>query len=29
MEDEYAVFVRYRFADPSDAAGFRPRFEQK
>ena len=29
VEDEYAVFVRYYFADPADAAVFRSRFEQK
>jgi hypothetical protein len=29
VEDEYAVFVRYCFADPLDAAIFRSRFEQK
>jgi hypothetical protein len=29
VEDEYAVFVRYCFADPADAAVFRSRFEQK
>jgi hypothetical protein len=29
VEDEYAVFVRYCFADPADAAAFRGRFEQK
>ena len=29
VEDEYAVFVRYCFADPLDAAVFRSRFEQK
>ena len=29
VEDEYAVFVRYCFADPADAAVFRARFEQK
>jgi hypothetical protein len=28
-EDEYAVFVRYCFADPLDAAIFRSRFEFK
>jgi hypothetical protein len=28
VEDEYAVFVRYCFADPADAAVFRWRFEQ-
>jgi hypothetical protein len=27
VEDEYAVFVRYCFADPMDAAAFRARFE--
>ena len=27
VEDEYAVFVRYCFADPLDAAVFRSRFE--
>ena len=27
VEDEYAVFVRYCFADPLDAAIFRSRFE--
>ncbi|MCC6781030.1 MAG: hypothetical protein IT537_31035 [Hyphomicrobiales bacterium] len=29
VEDEYAVFVRYCFADPLDAAVFRSRFEPK
>lgn len=29
IEDEYAVFVRYCFVDPMDAAIFRSRFEQK
>jgi len=29
VEDEYATFVRYCFADPLDAAVFRSRFEQK
>jgi hypothetical protein len=29
VEDEYAVFVRYCFADPADAAVFRARFEPK
>jgi hypothetical protein len=29
VEDEYAVFVRYGFADPADAAVFRSRFEQR
>jgi hypothetical protein len=29
VEDEYAVFARYCFADPMDAAAFRARFEQK
>jgi hypothetical protein len=29
VEDEYAVFVRYCFADPADAAVFRLRFEPK
>jgi hypothetical protein len=29
VEDEYAVFVRYCFADPADAAVFRSRFEQR
>ena len=29
VEDEYAVFVRYCFADPLDAAIFRSRFEFK
>lgn len=29
VEDEYAVFVRYCFADPLDAATFRSRFEPK
>jgi hypothetical protein len=29
IEDEYAAFVRYCFADPLDAAVFRSRFEQK
>ena len=28
-EDEYAVFVRYCFADPLDAAIFRSRFEHR
>ena len=28
-EDEYAVFVRYCFADPLDAAIFRSRFENR
>ena len=27
-EDEYAVFVRYCFADPLDAAVFRSRFDR-
>ncbi len=27
VEDEYAVFVRYCFSDPLDAAIFRSRFE--
>lgn len=27
VEDEYAAFVRYCFADPLDAAIFRSRFE--
>jgi hypothetical protein len=27
VEDDYAVFIRYCFADPADAAGFRSRFE--
>jgi hypothetical protein len=26
-EDDYAVFIRYCFADPVDAAEFRSRFE--
>jgi hypothetical protein len=29
VEDEYARFVRYCFADPLDAAVFRSRFERK
>jgi hypothetical protein len=29
VEDEYAVFVRYCFADPMDAAIFRSRFGEK
>jgi hypothetical protein len=29
VEDKYAVFVRYCFADPADAAVFRSRFEPK
>jgi hypothetical protein len=29
VEDEYAVFVRYCFADPLDAAIFRSRFEYR
>jgi hypothetical protein len=29
VEDEYAAFVRYCFADPLDAAVFRSRFERK
>jgi hypothetical protein len=29
VEDEYAAFVRYCFADPLDAAIFRARFEPK
>ena len=29
VEDEYAMFVRYCFADPLDAAVFRSRFESK
>ena len=29
VEDEYACFVRYCFADPLDAAIFRSRFEPK
>jgi hypothetical protein len=29
VEDEYAAFVRYCFADPLDAAVFRSRFEHK
>jgi hypothetical protein len=29
VEDEYAVFVRYCFADPLDAAIFRSRFEHR
>jgi hypothetical protein len=29
VEDDYAVFVRYCFADQADAAVFRSRFEQK
>ncbi len=29
VEDEYATFVRYCFADPLDAAIFRSRFEPK
>ena len=28
VEDEFAVFVRYCFADPLDAAIFRSRFEK-
>ena len=28
-EDDYAVFIRYCFADPSDAQEFRRRFEQR
>ncbi len=29
VEDEYAVFVRYCFSDPLDAAIFRSRFEYR
>ncbi len=29
VEDEFAAFVRYCFADPMDAAIFRSRFERK
>ena len=29
VEDEYAIFVRYCFEDPLDAAIFRSRFESK
>ena len=29
VEDDYAAFVRYCFADPMDAAAFRSRFEPK
>jgi hypothetical protein len=29
VEDEYAAFVRYCFADPMDAEVFRARFEPK
>jgi hypothetical protein len=29
VEDEYAMFVRYCFADPLDASIFRSRFERK
>ena len=29
VEDDYAAFVRYCFADPMDAAVFRSRFEPK
>ena len=29
VEDEYATFIRYCFADPLDAAVFRSRFESK
>jgi hypothetical protein len=29
VEDEYAIFVRYCFEDPMDAAIFRSRFEPK
>jgi hypothetical protein len=29
VEDEYAAFVRYCFANPLDAAVFRSRFEPK
>jgi hypothetical protein len=29
VEDECAAFVRYRFADPLDAAIFRSRFEPR
>ncbi len=29
VEDEYAAFVRYCFADPLDAAIFRSRFEHR
>ena len=29
VEDEYAVFIRYCFADPLDAAIFRSRFEYR
>jgi hypothetical protein len=29
VEDEYAAFVRYCFADPMDAEIFRARFEPK
>jgi hypothetical protein len=28
VEDDYAVFIRYCFADPADAKEFRRRFEQ-
>jgi hypothetical protein len=27
VDDDYAVFIRYCFADPADAAEFRCRFE--
>jgi hypothetical protein len=29
VEDDYAIFVRYCFQDPVDAATFRERFEPK
>ena len=29
VEDDYAIFVRYCFQDPADAATFRARFEIK
>jgi hypothetical protein len=29
VEDEYAVFIRYCFEDPLDAAVFRSRFEHR
>jgi hypothetical protein len=29
VEDDYALFVRYCFEDPMDAAVFRSRFEPK
>jgi len=29
VEDDYAVFIRYCFADAADAQEFRRRFEQR